>query len=206
MDISFSKEKDRLVVNFIDDIMVFSKSYNDHLKHIAQVFQKWRFYGISLNSKKSNFVMQEGKLLGHIISKEGIKIDPERVTTIQKIDIPKTKKEIQSSLGQVNFLRRFIPSFAEIVKHIIKMLKKDSEIRWRVEARQSFMDFKQALIETPVLVSPNFYKYFLLFSFASKHIIKGVLLQKNDQNLEQPIDFFSEALRDYALKYNIIEK
>ena len=63
--------------------------------------------------------MQEGKLLGHIISKEGIKIDPERVASIQKIDIP-SRKEIQSFLGSMNFLRRFIPNFAEILKQITK--------------------------------------------------------------------------------------
>ena len=94
MDIAFSEEKDRFLVSYLDDIMVFSKFDNDHLKHLEEVFQKCRFYGISLNSKKSNFAMQEGKLLGHIISKEGIKIDPERVVVVQKIDIPRSGKEI----------------------------------------------------------------------------------------------------------------
>ena len=86
--------------------------------------------GVSLNPKKLNFAMKEGKLLGHVISKEHIKIDPNIVSAIIKIDIPRSKKEIQSFLGKVNFLRRFIPNFAEIVKPMTNMLKKDTEIRW----------------------------------------------------------------------------
>ena len=126
MDIDFVEEKDRFVVIYLDDITVFSKSDDDHLKHLKQVFLKCRKYGISLNPKKSNFSMQEGKLLGHVISKDGIKIDPNRVTVIQKIDIPGSKKEVQSFLGKVNFLRRFIPNFAEIVKCITDMLRKEN--------------------------------------------------------------------------------
>jgi hypothetical protein len=82
--------------------------------------------------------MEEGKLLGHIVSPEGIKIDPERVKAIQLIDIPRNKKSIQSFIGKINFLRRFIPNFAEIVKYITDMLKKDAEIKWIPEARESF--------------------------------------------------------------------
>lgn len=78
--------------------------------------------------------MKEGKLLGHIISKDGIKIDPKKVQAIQKISLPRNKKEIQSFLGQVAFLRRFIPSFAEIVKQITNMLRKESEIKWKTIA------------------------------------------------------------------------
>ena len=85
------------------------------------------------------------------------------------------------------------------------MLKKDSEIKWGYEARQSFIDIKQKLTEAPILVSPDFTIDFLLFSFASEHTIVGVLLQKNNHNLEQPIAFYNKALRDATLKYNIME-
>ena len=80
---------------YLDDITVFSSSDDEHLKHLKQVFLKCGRFGISLNPKKSNFAMQEGKLLGHVISKEGIKIDPSKVATIQKIDTPRIKKEVK---------------------------------------------------------------------------------------------------------------
>jgi len=150
--------------------------------------------------------MKEGKLLGHIISAEGIKIDPKRVEAIQKIGLPRNKIEAQSFIGKVNFLRRFITAFAEIMKWITSMLRKDSNIKWTPEAKKSFEDIKKAISEAPVLVSPDFSKDFLIFSFASKHTIAGVFLQKNQEGNEQPIPFYSKTLRDAPLKYDIMEK
>ena len=79
--------------------------------------------------------MQEGKILGHIISREGIKINPKRVEAIDTINIPRNRKENQSFLGKIIFLRRFISNFTEIVKLITYMLKKDSEFKWKTKAK-----------------------------------------------------------------------
>ena len=145
-------------------------------------------------------------MLGNIVSIEGINIDPERIKAILKISIPRNKKEIQSFIGKINFLRWFIPNFAEIIKHITKMLKKDREVKWSNQDKQSFEAIKQALVEAPILIAPDYTKYFAIFSFASEDTIAVVLLQKNSDNLEQPISFFSKTLRDSELKYNIMEK
>lgn len=111
VDITFADERDKIVVIYLDDIIVFSKSESLHLKHVRTIFNKCRKFGVSLHPKKSHFAMIEGKLLGHIVSNDGIKIDPNRVTTIQQIEQPRNKKEVQSFLGKVNFLRRFILNF-----------------------------------------------------------------------------------------------
>ena len=120
--------------------------------------------------------MKEGKLLGHTISKDGIKIDPHRVKSILKVDFPRNKKEIQSFIGQVNFLRRFILSFVEILRNVTNMLTKDCEIKWTIETKKKINDIKKAIKETHVLISPYFSKHFIVFSFASKHTIAGALL------------------------------
>jgi hypothetical protein len=86
------------------------------------------------------------------------------------------------------------------------MLKKDVKIKWDSESRQSFEQVKRALTEAPVLISPDFTKDFYLFSFAFEHTIAAVLLQKNNEGYEQPIAFFSKALRDVSLNYKIMEK
>jgi ribonuclease HI len=138
MDIAFMGERDKFVVIYLDDLTVFSKSDAEHLVHLKQTFEKCRKFGLSLNPKKSHFAMQEGKLLGHLVSKDGIKIDPKRIEAIDTINIPRNVKEIQSFLGKINFLRRFIPNFAEIVKLITDMLKKNSEMKWTSEAKASF--------------------------------------------------------------------
>jgi hypothetical protein len=158
MDIDFIGEKDRFVVIYLDDITVFSASDEEHLQHLKHTFEKCRRYSISLNPKKSHFSMEEGKILGHIVSPEGIKIDPERVKAIQQIDISRKKKSIQSFIGKIIFLRRFIPNFVEIIKYIIDMLKKDVEIKWILEAKEYFENIKQALVQAPVLISPNYSK------------------------------------------------
>jgi hypothetical protein len=86
------------------------------------------------------------------------------------------------------------------------MLKKYTKIKWNTEAKQSFEQVNQALTQAPVLISPDYTKDFYLFSFASKHTIAAVVLQKNSEGHEQPIAFFSKSLRDVALNCNIMEK
>jgi hypothetical protein len=104
MDIAFIGERDKFVVIYLDDLTVFSKSDEEHLVHLKQTFEKCHRFGLSLNPKKSHFSMQEGKFLGHIVSKDGIKTDPKRVEAIDTINIPRNVKEIQSFLGKINFL------------------------------------------------------------------------------------------------------
>jgi hypothetical protein len=123
MDIAFIREKEKFVVIYLDEIIVFSKSDKEHCHHLKKVFMKCRRFGVSLNPKKSFFSMKEGKLLGHIVSIEGVRIDPRRVEAIQTLSFPKSKKEVQSFFGKINFLRRFISNFVELVKHITTMLR-----------------------------------------------------------------------------------
>ena len=148
------------------NIAVYYRWAKDHVRHLQRFFIKCRKYGISLNPRKSNFSLEEGKLLGHIISKKGIKIDPYMVKGILKVEEPSSKKEIQSFISQVNFLRRFIPSFTEILMDITYMLRKDHEIKWTVGAKKAFKDIKQDILEDPVLINTDFEKDFLVFSYA----------------------------------------
>eukprot|EP00253_Pinus_taeda_P008118 PITA_08118 len=119
---------------------------------------------------------------------------------------PRNIKELQAFLGKINFLRRFIPNLTELSRLLNNMLKKDSKVKWTVEANQAFEGNKFSLTQTPVLTNPQFDRDFIIFSFASQHTIATVLLQKDDQGNEKPIAFFSKALRDAPLKYQIMEK
>jgi hypothetical protein len=150
--------------------------------------------------------VQEGKLLEHNVSVEGVRIDSRRVEAIQTLSLPRSKKEVQSFLGKINFLRRFVSNFVELVKYITAMLKKGNEIKWIVESRNSFDQIKKVLTEAPVLIIPDYSKDFFIFSFASFDTVAVVLLQKNIEELEQHIAFSSRALRDAELKYDIMEK
>jgi ribonuclease HI len=206
MDIAFIGERDKFVVIYLDDITVFSRSDRKHCEHLRRVFLKCRKFGLSLNPKKSMFSMKEGKMLGHIVSVEGVKIDPNQVEAIQTLSLPRSKKEVQSFLGKINFLRRFVSNFVEMEKLITTMLRKGNEVKWTVESQNSFDLIKKALTEAPVLISPDYSKDFFIFSFASFDTVAVVLLQRNVEGLEQPISFFSRALRDVEVKYDMMEK
>jgi hypothetical protein len=206
MDIAFIGEKNQFVVIYLDDITVFSRSDKEHRYHLRKVFLKCRRFGLSLNPKKYLFAMKEGKLLGHIVSTEGVSIDPNMVEAIQTLSLPRSRKEVQAFLGKINFLRRFVSNFTEMVKQITAMLRKGNEVKWTVEPKESFVQIKKALIESPVLINPDYSKDFLIFSFASCDTVAAVLLQKNEEGREQPISFFSKALRDTEVRYEIMEK
>jgi hypothetical protein len=206
MDIAFVDELGRFIVIYLDDVIVYSQSDEEHLQDLRCVFEKCGKFGISLNPKKSLFGLEEGKLLGHIISNDGIKIDPSKIEAIHKVGHPRNLKELQSFIGKINFLRRFKPNLAELLMNITNMLKKDAKIKWNTKAKNSFEQVKHELTQAPVLISPDYSKDFYLFSFASENTIAAVLLQKNNEGYEKPIAFFRNSLRDVALDYNIMEK
>jgi hypothetical protein len=202
MYIAFIGDKDKLVVIYLDDIKIFYRSDKEHCCHLRKFFLKCRRFGLSLNPNKSLLSMKDGKLLGHIVSAEGVKIDSIRVEAIQNFSLPRSKKEVKSFVGKNNFMRRFVSDFAKLVKHITTMLRKGNEVKWTVESRESFNQIKKALTRAHMLVSPDYSKDFIIFSFSSFDAVAVVLLQKNVEGMEKPISFFSNA----EVTYDIMEK
>lgn len=125
MDMAFEGLMNKFVLVYLDDITVFSKDANDNFVHLRKIFERCKEYGVSLNPKKSIFFVHEGNLLGHIVSKLGISIDPERVNVILALPLRVHKKELQFFLGRINFVRRFIPNISTLLKPLTSMLKKD---------------------------------------------------------------------------------
>jgi hypothetical protein len=134
---SLCGREDRFILIYLDDMNVFSNKYDDHMKNLRNTFVKCKKLVLSLNPKKSCFDMTEGNLMGHIFPKEGVKIDPKRVEEIKLITLPRNKKEIQSFIGRINFLRKFVPNFVEMIRCITNMLKKDHH-----EAKEYFQIIK----------------------------------------------------------------
>jgi hypothetical protein len=163
MDIAFLDEKYNFVVIYLDDITMFSQSNEEDCDHLIKVFLKCRKFVLSLNPKMSLFAMKERKLLGHIMSAEGVRIHSSRVEDILTLALPRSKKEVQYFLGKVNFFRSFVSNFAQLLKNITTMLRKDNEIKWTTEAHSYFDQIKKYLMEALVLVNPNQSKDFLIF-------------------------------------------
>jgi hypothetical protein len=173
MEFAFRDIIQKIIEIYQDDLTVVSKERKDHLSHLKIVFERCRKYGISLNPKKSVFGIDEGKLLGHVASPGGVSIDPERVQSIKDVRPPANKKALQSFLGKINFIRRFMPNFAERIKPLSTLLKKDVAFRWGNEADRYFEDIKNAIFRALVLISPHFSRDFIIFSFTSQDTIAG---------------------------------
>jgi hypothetical protein len=141
-------------------------------------------YGISLNPKKWFFAASKGKILGHIVSKEGIYVDPERIKAINDMSPPTSKKVIQYLFGKIKFVQIFVPDYTTIVNPINILLKKDHKFEWTREIQAAFTRIKHAIIISPVLVSPKFdKKNYIEFIFFRRncyfHINTSILTQRN---------------------------
>lgn len=133
-------------------------------------------------------------------------IDLERVEAISKVPILRDKNLFQSFFGQIKFIIRFLSNFTELTIPITSMLKKKQVIIWEEDSIQAFNGIKEALKHAPVLEAPNYKNHFQIFSFASENTIASIFLQNNDEGVERPIAFFSNALQGDELKYTIMEK
>ena len=133
MDITFKGLIHNSGIVYLDDVTIYSKKWHDHLSALKQVFQRCRKYGISLSPKNYIFPVTEGKLLGFIVSKEGMIIDLERTEVISKIGLPNSRKAMQPFLGKINFVRRFVPKFSQVVKPFQHLVKKDVPFKWSDE-------------------------------------------------------------------------
>eukprot|EP00253_Pinus_taeda_P010355 PITA_10355 len=206
MDIDFKGLINRTVVVYLDAITLFSRERSNHLQDLNQIFQRCKKYGISLNPKKSFFALDQGKLLGIIVSKDGIYIDPDRISEISEIPFPHNKKSMQSFLGQINFVKRFLPDFSQIILPLQNMIKTNSVLKWGVPEKEAFELIKKSIIDAPALNTPNFSNHFTLYTITSDSSYAAVLTQINDHNLKAPISFYSSNIQGAELNYSEVEK
>jgi hypothetical protein len=161
-------------------------------------------FGISLNPSKSIFSVTKGKLLGHIVSDSGISIDPERIAAILNLHAPTSNKEVQAFMGVINFIRRFVPDFAVMVKPIYNLLKKDRSFSWTNDVENSFVWIKKAITYAPVLAKPDFEKEFMIYINATEESVFAILMQCDDQGNEKPVAYMSQSLSYDEFKYSFI--
>ena len=140
------------------------------------------------------------------MSKFGIHIEPDRIKEISEISIPHNKKAMQSFLGQINFVKRFVPDFSRIISPLQNMIKKNSNFKWGLDEHEAFNLIKQAIINAPSLATPNFSEPFFLYTFASEKSYAVILTQANQEKAEAPIAFFSSNLQGAELNYSDVEK
>lgn len=190
---------------YLDDIIVVSDSFHEHLQLLEQIFRKLRDAGLKINIEKSKFCREGLKYLGHIVSKEGISVDPEKVSCITMYPIPQNVKQLKSFLGLVSWYRRFIPNFSNIIFPLNTLLRKNVKWLWSDECQKAFDEIKTKLLESPILSCPDYSKPLVLQTDASFSGL-GAVLTQDVEGQEKVIAFASRSLSDNERKFSVTEK
>jgi transposase InsO family protein len=191
--------------NYLDDILIYSKSFKEHLKHIELVLKALIEENVKLKLSKCSFGEKQVKYLGHCISKNQIKPLSDNIKAIIEFPTPKTVKNIQQFLGKVNFYHKFIPNVPKLLNPLYLLLQKNSKFIWSNECELSFNTIKKFLISSPILAIYNPNEECILYTDASKIGLGAVLKQKQLDNKLHPIGYFSKKLLNYQKNYSITE-
>jgi hypothetical protein len=178
MNSVFMPELDKLVVVFIDDILIYSKNEEEHAKHLRIVLTRLREHQLYAKFSKCVFWLEEIQFLGHVLSAKGIAVDPSKVKDILEWNSPTTVHQVQSFLGLAGYYRRFILDFSKIVKPIMCLLKNDTKFDWSSKCNEAFEQLKVLLATAPLLAQPDIKKPFDVYCDTSGSGLGCVLMQE----------------------------
>jgi hypothetical protein len=201
----FGDLKHKFVYNFMDDLVVYSYSLDEHLWHLNEVFTRLEKAEFTLNRDKLHLAQREICFLGHSVSDQGVKVLPERIELIRNFPLPRNLKVVRRFLGMVGFYGRFIEHFSQIAEPLHALKRKIARFVWGEMQQADFERLKDALSTPPVLQIPDFSREFTLVCDASEVAISAVLHQKKGLGLA-PVDFSSRLLSPAERWYSIHEK
>jgi hypothetical protein len=173
----FMEYLDKFVMVFIDDILVYSRSEEEHEEHLRLVLQKLRDHKLYAKLSKCEFWLNQVAFLGHVISKGGIFVDPSKIEVVLCWKAPTNVGDIRSFLGLTGYYRRFMEGFSKISKPMTELLKKDKKFEWTPACEASFQELKKRLTTAPILVMPDMEKPFSVYCDASGQGLGCVLIQ-----------------------------
>jgi len=190
---------------YIDDIIIFSDKVKEHLYHLEQLIHVLRAIGVALKLAKCEFFSSSILFLGHVISKEGVSMDPRKTAILRKAPSPTNQKQVRSVLGSFQYVSKFIPNYAKRAKLLMHLLKNDVPFIWTEEHEAAYQDLKSALIDNMSLAYPDMNLPFIITTDASGYAI-GAVLSQVQNGVDRPIYCISRTLKDAELRYSTIEK
>ena len=192
---------------YIDDILIASQSFEEHMRHLQLVFERLRQAGLRLKPKKCLFLRERVPYLGFVISKHGIQVDSSKTDKVKNFPTPTDPTSVRSFVGLASYYRRFVPHFAAIAAPLHRLTKKDVKFEWSEECETAFRQLKSLLTEAPVLVYPRFGEgeQFLLETDASGIGLGAVLSQKQNDGKYHPVAYASRSLQPNEKNYPISE-
>ena len=192
---------------YLDDIIVFSRTWEEHLTRLETVFKRLVEQGLTLGASKCKLAATEVEFLGHIVSKEGLRPNPALLQSIQQIPTPRTVRDVRSFLGLASYYRRFVKEFSKIATPLNRLLekKKGNNIEWTKECEEAFCTLKEKLVTAPVAAYPDFSKPFRLYTDASNTGL-GAILAQVQEGKERIICCASRSLSKSERNYSTTKK
>ncbi|KAM6564505.1 hypothetical protein CsatB_024503 [Cannabis sativa] len=201
----FSDLIEKCIEVFMDDFSVFGSSFDQCLSNLELVLTRCEDSNLVLNWEKCHFMVTEGIVLGHKISKEGIEVDRAKVSTIENLPPPVSVKGVRSFLGHAGFYRRFIKDFSKVAKPLSNLLASGVPFEFGKDCLEAFQILKEKLISAPIVTTPNWELPFEIMCDASDYAIGAVLGQRVDK-VFRTIYYASKTLNDAQLNYATTEK
>ena len=191
---------------YIDDVIVYSETWDDHLKTIQALFERLAEANLTVNLAKSEFCHATVEYLGLKVGQGFVRPISAKVESINNLPSPSNKKELMRFLGMVGFYRKFCPNFSTVVGPLTNLLQKRAAYEWSELCEDSFKKIKSVLVSSPVLSTPDFSKQFKLTVDASDIGVGAILFQKDDDHVDRVICYFSKKLSKCQQNYSTIEK
>ena len=192
----FMEYLDKFVIVFIDDILIFSQSEEEHEQHLRLVLGKLREHQLYAKFSKCQFWLNEVGFLGHIMTASGLAVDPSKITIVANWESPRDVKDVNSFLGLPGYYRTFVEGFSSIARPMTQLLKKGRKFEWAPTCEASFQELKKRLTTAPVLATPDINKEFVIYCDASGTGLGGVLMQDG-----RVVAYLSRQLRPHEENY-----
>jgi len=199
---------DDFVVAYLDDVLIFSKTYEEHVQHVRKVLTKLREKGLPVKLEKCEFHKHEVPFLGYIVSDQGLKMSPDKIKDVLEWPEPRSVKDVQSFLGFANFYRRFIEGYSRVTAALSNLTKKGVQKMFALsaDAREAFLELKRRFTSAPLLLMFDPEKPIHLETDASDYAIGACILQPDDNGKWLPVAYHSRKLTGPELNYEIYDK
>ncbi|GBG81315.1 hypothetical protein CBR_g31990 [Chara braunii] len=182
------------VIVYMNDILVYSSSYEGHVQHIEWALHALRDAGFKVALEKRLFFLTTISFLGHVVTNQGLRPEPQKVAAVREAPVPTTITQVRAFLGVASYYRRFIKGFATIAGPLTNLLRKDQPLIWTPECDQAFSTLKAALISAPVLIRPDPEKPFVLITDWQPEAISVILAQVGPSGLECVVEYASKSV------------
>ena len=212
---TFQRMMDRLLQGtddfaaaYLDDLVVYSDTWEAHCHHLRQVLQRLSNNGLTAKLAKCQLGMQKCVYLGHVVGNGQVCPEESKLKAVESFAVPATKRQVRAFLGLTGYYRRFIPDYATLAAPLTDLTRKSasSKVEWTAHCDRAFQELKQRLCMAPVLQSPDFSRPFVLQTDASDRGVGAVLAQRDENNCDHPVAYFSRKLRPREQRYSTVEK